>query len=145
MSVEQDPLAIVAEYKREQAQKSATKAVDLAKLETGTKLLRNIVYENANPSPVLVAIIIAGVMLASWFVYVTTMKPNASGLWVDDLGNTWRLCHGTFGELSTTYNGVSVPSSMSDNMFKSGNLLGIWNYANVIILVSGGNLTRIVR
>lgn len=140
-----DPLAVVEEFKREQTRADVTRAADTIKLEQDTRMMRNIVNENANPHPVLIAVLIAGVLLSAWFLYLLLVAPDASGLWVDDLGGRWHFEHDVFGKLTTTYNGHLVPSSMSDNMFKSRNLLGIWNYSNVIILVDGGNLSRIVN
>jgi hypothetical protein len=127
----------------EQKTISSNREVSARKLSQSIGILRGVVNENANPSPVLVAAVFAGIMIAVWIIYAMLIKPDASGEWVDDRNDHWELKHGIFGSLCATHNYRTVPCTMSDNMFKCGNILGIWNYADVIILVGGGNMTRV--
>jgi hypothetical protein len=134
-----NPINIDAELRSQAIKKESS----LKNLNQAVDIVRGVVNENANPSPVLVAVVFAGVMIAAWIIYAMLLKPDVSGTWVDDRNDRWKLKHGVFGSLCATYNDRTVQCTLSDNMFKCGNLLGIWNYDDVIILVGGGNLTRV--
>jgi hypothetical protein len=134
---------IVEQVRREEQYKKQRTEEDTIKLEQADSLVRRIVYDNSNPNPVLIAGIFAGMMIVVWLIYVMMIKPNASGEWHDDKGNRWDLDHCRMGGITALVGGESVNCTLSDNMFKCGNMMGIWNYSDVIILVGGGNLTRV--
>ena len=107
--------------------------------------LARIVQNNANPNPSVIAgsiLIVVGVM---YLVYVYWFKPNASGEWYDDTNTQWIIKHDVWSDnISLVINGI--PNNygvMVDNMFKYDNVIGVWNYHDVILLVDGGNLTRV--
>jgi hypothetical protein len=134
---------ILEQVRREEKNKEQRTNDDTIKLEQAESLVRRIVYDNSNPNPVLIAGIFAGIMIVIWFIYVMMIKPNASGEWYDDKGNRWDLDHYRMGGITALVRGKLVNCTLSDNMFKCGNMMGIWNYSDVIILVGGGNLTRV--
>jgi hypothetical protein len=143
ISPDTNAAAIADAVNVEQETRAIKRDASVKKLKQATDIVRSVVNENANPSPVLIAAVFAGVMIAVWIIYAMLIKPDASGEWFDDRNGKWELKHGIFGSLCATYNGRTLQCTMSDNMFKCGNVLGIWNYADIIILVGGGNLTRV--
>jgi len=134
---------VVANYKQELEVAARKQREKLACINQDEQIIKRVVNENANPNPVVIACVFAGVMIAVWIIYAFMIKPDASGEWIDDKGGVWHLRHGMFGKMCGKYNGKSVSCAMSDNMFKCGRILGIWNYSDVIILVGGGNMMRV--
>lgn len=116
---------------------------DRKRLERAEYYLKKYVHENANPSPVFVLGIFILVLVILWVLYLMFIKPNASGIWYDDENNMWEINHCYFRGLTVRLNGENVKCQISDNLFKCGSLLGIWNYSDIIVFINGGSLTRV--
>lgn len=118
--------------------------------------LQQFVYNNANPNPVVVAFSIIGIIAGLWFLHILFLKPSISGKWSDSDDCIWDIHHNKFtnnisvkrvvrgtGKLSNakfTETGCGV---VMDNLFKYKNIIGVWNYSDVILFVDGGGLQRI--
>ena len=125
------------------AQSQAAYRADLQVVEGRRDKLQRVVDDNANPHPAFVLAVFVLVLLAVFVVYCLSLKPNASGEWVDDVGNKWVIDQSCFADTTATFNGDPVEIEINHNMVKSHNMIGIWNYDDDIILVGGGNLTRV--
>jgi hypothetical protein len=79
-----------------------------------------------------------------YLAYVYFVTPDMSGSWIDHQGQELTIKHKKFtGELLITVNGMIRRGLIADNLFKFGDVMGIWNYKNVIVYVDGGGLQRI--
>ncbi len=109
-------------------------------------LLQKKVYDLANPSPIFVASVVIAVLLAMYLIYVIFLKPCMSGEWLDHAGNTWDITHNRFtGNFRVRINGECKGSGKAlDNYVRYGDLIGVWNYGNVIVFTEGWHLQRVV-
>ncbi len=109
-------------------------------------LLQKTVYDMANPSPVMVSIIIIIILLAMYLIYVIFLKPCMSGEWMDHAGNTWDITHNRFtGNFRVKINGECKGSGKAlDNYVRYGDLIGVWNYGNIIVFTEGWHLQRVI-
>jgi hypothetical protein len=108
-------------------------------------LLQKKIYEVANPSPIFIAGLVIAVLISMYIVYVALLKPCLSGEWMDHAGNTWELNHNRFtGNFIVYINGVESGVGRSlDNYISYGDLVGVWNYGNVIVFTEGWQLNRV--
>jgi len=105
--------------------------------------LQKYIYDNANPSPVLVICIVIGVIFLIWLLYILFLKPSLTGEWYDEKDRKYILCHSKItGDLSV--NGSTKGVCVNGNFVKIGDQIGVWNYGNIIMFVNGGGLIRVV-
>ena len=99
--------------------------------------VRNAIFRDSNPNPVLVTVLIVLILTAVWMFYTMLLKPNASGTWKDMNGNEWLIDHGkwTDGLMIEVNQKDTIHCYMKNNMFKCGDDVGIWNYDDIIVLV----------
>ncbi len=109
-------------------------------------LLQKKIYEIANPSPVVIASLIVAVLVSMYIVYVAFLKPCLSGEWMDHAGNTWYIEHNRFtGNFTVEINGDdSGVGKAIDNYVSYGDLVGVWNYGNVLVFTEGWQLNRVL-
>jgi hypothetical protein len=128
-----------------ESNRSAKLEEDSNMLKRDAEVLTEIVYKNANPSPVVISITFIGIIIALWVFYVAVLKPNVSGEWRDSNGHKWFFDHNRMtGCVMVTIDNMFLrPCEITDNMFKCGSYLGVWNYRDVILFIDGGSLTRV--
>jgi hypothetical protein len=116
------------------------------KLEQERQTLQKIVYDNANPSPILVAVIVLTIIFIIWFVWVIFLKPCASGEWYDNLGNVFHIHHNTLtGVVKVKENGKPAGrAKVIDNFVRFGDMVGVWDYTDSIIYMDGMQWNRVV-
>ena len=116
-------------------------------------LLQEHIYDNANPSPVLITILIVGILFLLWLLYIVYMKNSMSGSWYDSDNRCWDIHHNKFSdelriEISEN-NGKKKVSrgvgSISGSLFKYEDHIGLWNHSNIILFVNGGGLVKLVE
>ena len=131
----------VAERSREiKLQEASVKA------ERERQILQKHIYDNANPSPLLIVTIGLGVLLTMWIIWMLYLKPDASGEWRDDMNNQYVLTHNRFtGNVRLRLNGKCKGfAKLVDNYFRYGELIGVWDYADSITFVNGMQLMRFI-
>ena len=115
------------------------------KVEEERKLLQKYVYNSANPSPVLIAIIVLVAIVVIYLIYMVFIKPCLSGEWTDISGNVRTVSHNIItGNLTIERNGNIYQGKVSDNFVEMEDLVGVWNYGNTIIFIDGPTLERIL-
>jgi len=129
------------EKNRQEALLKETKRIDEEK-----KLLQRYVYNNANPSPLLLLGIGVAVLFALWVIYIIFLKPTVSGEWYDAYGNKLEICHSKLSgkikvKLNDEYGGTGL---VIDNYVQYGELVGIWNYNNEIAFLDGTVIYRLL-
>jgi hypothetical protein len=139
----------VAEALRKEAEDENLKKIVLAekanKVEEERKLLQKYVYNSANPSPVLIAVIVLVTIVVIYIIYMLFIKPSLSGEWTDISGNIRVISHNVMtGKLNVDCNGNTYQGKVSDNFVEMENLVGVWNYGNTIIFIDGPTLERIL-
>lgn len=108
------------------------------------RFLQESIYKVSNPSPVLVSLLVLSVLLLVWLLYIALISPDASGIWLDEKGNTWVVSHAWMGDSLVSINNLRTEKILiNDNLVKCGPLIGIWDYGNNIAFLSGGGLTRV--
>jgi hypothetical protein len=109
-------------------------------------LLQKKVYDLSNPSPIFMTVLVVAVVLLMYLIYVLFLKPCMSGEWMDHAGNTWQISHNRFnGNLRVRINGECRGSGkVLDNYVNYGDLIGVWNYGNVIVFTEGWHLERVI-
>lgn len=108
-------------------------------------LLQKKIYDISNPSPIFVAVLVVAILIAMYIIYVIFLKPCMSGNWMDQAGNEWNIEHNRFtGNFRVKINNEcrGVGKSL-DNYVQYGNLVGVWNYNDVIYFTEGWQLQRI--
>jgi hypothetical protein len=117
------------------------------RMDSEAAYLQRLVHDNANPSPSVIVGCVFVVLAMLWLMYTFGFKPNASGEWYDDKNTQWIIEHDALsGNVSVVVNGEhSGQCQIVDNMFKCGKGVGLWNYQDTILLMNGGNLTRVRR
>ena len=115
------------------------------KLEEERKLLQKYVYDSANPSPIVIAVIVLAAFAIIYVIYLIFVKPCMSGEWVDIKGNVWLIKHKilTGNVVAECAEGIHR-GKVSDNFVEIGNLAGVWNYGNTIIFIDGPTLERVL-
>lgn len=113
--------------------------------ESERDLLQKKVYENANPSPLLIATICLATLLTMWILYTIFLKPDASGEWRDESNNKYHMSHNRFtGTIKMKINGkCSGYAKVIDNYFRYGDLVGLWDYSTSIVFVNGMQLYKL--
>jgi len=134
---------IITEHKENQEKEQERKNKDTIQLANKTKLLHHIVRKNANPNPVIIAGIIILVLVLVKMIHMLFSHFDASGTWIDDNDNRWELNHKIIGGVEAEVNGNKVDCEIDGHMFKSGRIIGVWDYNNTILLISGGRLKRV--
>ena len=136
------------------------------KLNQQAEVIERNINAVANPSPLLVAGCIFGILVLAWALYVVLVKQTMSGEWYDDNGNFWYIVHNKFTDsvhctviseqkFNTTksvYRGtvrgnlldISMRSDMQTTIENNKQILGLWNKSNTVIFISGGWLKRII-
>lgn len=116
------------------------------KAEQEQQMLQKHIYDNANPSPLLVVTISLGVILTMWIIYMIYLKPNATGEWRDDMNNVYILTHNRFtGNVRVRMNGKCRGfAKLIDNYFRFGDLIGVWNYADNITFTNGMEIMKVL-
>jgi len=113
--------------------------------ERERQFLQKTINENANPSPLVIALLVIGVLAALYLFYVFFLKPNLSGEWVDNDGNLWQINHnrlaGTFSVKINNKPGGS--GQVIDNFVSFGEMAGVWNYNNYVVFIGGWVLERV--
>jgi hypothetical protein len=140
----EDVIKSVNESLRADARQAAKVKEAGDKLEADRQVLQARIYDNANPSPLLVATIALATLLTMWILYIVFLKPDASGEWRDELNNKYRLTHNRFtGTIRMRINGKCAGyAKVIDNYFRYGDLVGLWDYSDNIIFVNGIQLFR---
>ena len=116
------------------------------KAEREAQLLQKKIYDSSNPSPIFVAAIVITVLLIMYIIYVVFLKPCMSGDWLDHAGNEWTISHNRFtGNFRVKINGEcrGVGKTL-DNYVQYGDLVGVWNYHDIIYFTEGWQLQRVV-
>ena len=115
------------------------------RVEQERVMLQKKVYSDANPSPIFITGLIVAVLVSMYIIYVVFLKPCMSGEWMDKAGNTWDICHNKFtGMFTVTIDGKeSGLGQVIDNYVSYGDLVGVWNYGNVIAFTEGWQLNRV--
>ncbi len=115
------------------------------KAEKERALLQKKIYDLSNPSPLIVAGIVVGVLFFMYIVYLIFLKPCLSGQWMDHAGNEWTISHNRLtGNFCVKINGESSGSGKSlDNYVEYGDLIGVWNYRDVVYFTEGWQLHRV--
>jgi hypothetical protein len=113
--------------------------------ERERQLLQKKVFANANPSPIMIAFIVVGVIAILYLVYMIFLRPCMSGEWVDLDGNVWQLSHNRVsGKFNIRINGeYAGMGKVIDNYVQIGKRVGVWNYDRVIAFVDGWQLERV--
>lgn len=113
--------------------------------EEAKKLLQKTVYDNANPSPVTMALIVIAVVTILYILYVLFMKPCLDGEWRDDLNNVLEIDHNRFsGEFKVWLNGEFAGiGRVEGNYVQFGDLNGLWNCRNRIMFTEGWEIRRV--
>ena len=115
------------------------------KLDEERELLQKYVYSSANPSPVVIAIIVLSAFLVIYVIYLVFVKPCLSGEWSDIRGNVWIINHNILtGNLCVRTDAGELDGKVSDNFVEVGELTGVWNYGNTVIFVDGPTIERII-
>ena len=116
------------------------------KAEREQILLQKKIYDVSNPSPIFVAAIVIVVLLVMYIIYVLFLKPCMSGEWLDHAGNEWNISHNRFtGNFRVKINGECRGSGKNlDNYVHYGDLIGVWNYHDIIYFTEGWQLQRVV-
>lgn len=105
---------------------------------------QEVIYDVANPSPIILGLVILCLFLVIYLLYTIMIKPNLSGVWTTKRGDRMQIRHGKFSNvLVIVSKGKPIHGSVKDNLVRIGNLIGIWNYSDVILFANGGSLTRI--
>ncbi len=141
-----DVLKSIEADKRKQEVYQANLREAAVKAEQERALLQKKVYDVSNPSPIFVAIIVVAVILAMYIIYVVFLKPCMSGEWMDHAGNSWLITHNRFtGNFRVKINGEcrGVGKTL-DNYVSYGDLVGVWNYGNIIVFTEGWHLQRVL-
>lgn len=107
-------------------------------------LLQKKVYDISNPSPIFVTGIVIVILLIMYFIYVIFLKSCMSGEWSDHAGNIWYISHNKFtGNFQVKINNKNRGvGKVLDNYVRYGDLIGVWNYGNIIMFTEGWQLTR---
>lgn len=114
--------------------------------ERDRDVMQQLIFEDKNPHPLLVSLILALVLVVVWLIYEGIFKPNLSGLWYDSDANLIDIDHPLFKN--------SLKIWIGDTMLKGeicggilmieGAEVGIWNGKNLIKLFDGGVWKRFV-
>jgi hypothetical protein len=107
-------------------------------------MLQKYIYDNANPSPVLIACLAFGLIVILYVLYLLFLKPSTSGEWHDVYGNIWILNHNLLnGRIKVNINGRCAGSGkVIDNFVRYGDLTGVWDYNNEIAFTEGWSIYR---
>lgn len=111
-------------------------------------VIEKVIFDNGNPSPFIVALCIVLVLLGMYMIYWHYMKPCASGNWIDDSGVEYTLDHNKLdGRLNATaYKkniGVNTAKGeINDNYVVIGEVPGVWDYVDNIMLFNGVVMKR---
>ena len=114
------------------------------KLEEERNLLQKFVYDSANPSPVIIAVIVLAAIVVIYVIYLIFIKPCLTGEWADVRGNIWYIDHNILTGSLTVENGKKTKGTVSDNFVEIDDLTGVWNYGNTIIFIDGPTLERVL-
>ncbi len=136
-----------AEYeKAKEERRNAALLEESKRLDEKKTILQKYIYNNANPSPLLIIGIVVSVVFCLWVIYVVFLKPTIDGEWRDEYGNKVNMCHNQLtGKIKVYMNGkYGGTGVVIDNYVKYGQLIGIWDYNNEIIFVGGTRLRRIL-
>jgi len=127
---------------------SAARAEQVRELSERTKqersMLQQTVYDNSNPSPIVISILIGGILFVLWSSWIMFLRPSTSGEWRDDMNNVYNLRHNAFtGVVSMKINGQCAGrAKIIDNFVKYGDLNGLWDYQDAIVFIGGLQLYR---
>lgn len=141
-----DVLKSIEQSKQQEATYQANLQSAAIRAEQERQLLQKKIYDSSNPSPIFVASIVLAVILAMYVIYVVFLKPCLSGEWMDHAGNSWEISHNRFtGTFRVKINGEcrGVGKSL-DNYISYGDLIGVWNYGDVITFTEGWHLQRVL-
>lgn len=112
------------------------------------EVIKKIVHDNANPHPALICLGVLIVVLVMYICYLIWIRPCASGQWVDESGVEYNLTHNKLdGRLNgTLYRRQRKVDTMNgeivDNYVVLGNVPGVWDYADNIMLFNGTMIKR---
>lgn len=131
--------------KRSEVHRRQLLEIEGIKAEEARKLLQKNIYDNSNPSPLFMAIIVLTVLFCLYFVYILFIKPSMTGEWTDISGNIWYIVHNKLtGTLEIEINGYPKgEGQIIGNLVEYGELTGIWNNANTVVFTEGWSLERI--
>lgn len=135
----------------EQQRKDAALKAEAERIAKETSLLQKNVYRNSNPHPYAVVLILVLTIALIWLLYTMFVKPVASGEWIDTVsGNVWYVQHNTF---TNNVRVVILDSNrkmlfkgcgrLNDGILKVRDIVGIWNYSDMILFVGGGGLQKV--
>ena len=143
-SANHDVDAELTEVIQQQAKLDSDVKASLNRLGSNKSTLEETVYRISNPNPVVVGFCIIGVIVVMVVIYNMWLRPDATGIWSDERGNVLHFRHSPLsGRLVVTSKTSGKKMCMlSDNMFKCGSRVGVWDYNNIILFVNGGGLTR---
>lgn len=119
--------------------------IESDRLDKDALYLQKYIHNNANPSPVMIAVCIVAIILVLWLIIGVGLRPNATGEWYDSSGHQWLIDHSCWSGRASAFvnNERSINIDIVDNMVKIGPKIGVWNYRDTIIFVGGGKLERV--
>ena len=115
------------------------------KADDRSATLERIVYEKSNPNPVYVMLFFISTLFIMWLLWASFLKPVLTGDWYDSHGNQWTIKHCPYRDvISVSVGGRALGQcSVLDNMVVCGEEIGIWDYRDTLVFLSGNTLQKI--
>lgn len=115
-----------------------------------SKILQHDIYKNANPDPIIISLIIIAIICTVWILYTFLLKPSITGEWIDTKGNSWYIDKHILDDeadvmIYDNYRDMPVygTCTINDNLFSFNNIIGVWDYSDIVLFVGGGGIRRV--
>lgn len=116
------------------------------KLEKDSLVIEKIIYNSANPSPVVVALVILLIIVVVWLLYVFLLKPNMSGRWIinDKIIVGVEHCKWSNNIYIMNSRGVQIDQGkLVGNILRLPKLIGLWDGDDLVMFPDYGAMKRI--
>lgn len=117
---------------------------EFAKNKRDAEILQLMVFDQSNPHPLIIAVILVCVLLTAWLIYNVFFKPNLTGIWYSD-NSVYDIYHKMFSNKLDVYGegGDRLNGKVCDSIVLVEDVeIGVWNGKNLIKLFDGGFLKR---
>ena len=138
-----DVVALVEQSERRDESREVKLREEVERTKRDADRLRQYIYSNANPNPMLVAISVIGIVVVVWLLWQLLGKPSIAGEWFDSNGRMWLISHNKLTGTVYIDDGEEIfDGKIQGNVFLCDGTVGLWDERDTILFTSGGTLTR---
>ncbi len=106
--------------------------------------IQNSIFKNANPSPVLISVLVLLVVIVLWLLH-RYFSPSIWGIWYDSSGEKYVIRKNEDAKVHIAGAKKTYIGTLSANVLDLEGGLGLWNGSNRILLPDNTMLTKQVQ